>query len=747
VAAWLRSPALRESLASLDDVWLSEVSRLLPELLVARPELPPPGPLAEGWQRQRLYQALARPFFQRRQLLLLLDDLQWCDAETLEWLPFLLHARFGPEPAGGQATQLLLAVTQRSGEGPPDGRLGTLLGELRQSRQLAEIELGALDEAETFSLAVDVAGRALDPFLKPLLYQGSEGNPLFVVEMAQAGQAKGSQWIAEHGREKARQELPLPPRVQRVIEARLAQLSPGARDLVGVAATIGRAFTFDVLARAHGADEETSVRALDELWRRRIVREQGAEAYDFGHDRIREVAYAGLSAARRRFLHRRVAEAPEAVYAADLDPIQGQIARQYEAAAEAELAIQHYAGAAAVARRLYANEEAISHLRRTLALLPECDPAAQPPPAQLYEQMADLLVLGGKGEEARQAYGEALDCLGPEERLWQAGLWRKIGSSWSGQYEYDLAQQSLERALKLLGPEPISPVPAWWQTWLDIQYSRLTLLYFQARLGEMEELCRRMEPVVEEHASARQKVSFLQRHGMLEFRQSRYVPSQTVLDEERTALRWAQRTQDRALILSVEFGLRFALLWSGEPQAAIDQLERTLLRAEEVGNLPLETQCLAYLAVAHRMQGELEQAKGYTERCLEVARAGRRSVYIGAAEANLSWSAYRAGDAEAALQDGEAALVKWQLLQYPFHWLARWPLLAVALDQGRIADAVGQARAMLEPVQQRLPNALTASLEEAIAAWEGGRPQRPGNTWPRRYGWPKRGATSSRGTS
>jgi hypothetical protein len=62
-----------------------------------------------------------------------------------------------------------------------------------------------------------------------------------------------------------------------VIEARLAQLSPEARDLVGVAATIGREFTFDVLALAHGADEETAVRALDELWRRRIVREQGAE--------------------------------------------------------------------------------------------------------------------------------------------------------------------------------------------------------------------------------------------------------------------------------------------------------------------------------------------------------------------------------------------------------------------------------------------------------------------------------------
>jgi DNA-binding SARP family transcriptional activator/tetratricopeptide (TPR) repeat protein len=720
VAAWLRSPSLRETLAGLDEIWLSEIARLLPELLVERPEIPPPGPLTEGWQRQRLYQALAQPFFERRQLLLMLDDAQWCDAETLEWLPFLLHARFGPDREARRATQLLLVVTLRGGERPEEGRLETLLQELRRSRQLSEIELGPLDEAETFSLATGVAGRALDPALWPFLYRGSEGNPLFVVEMVRAGQAKGSQWIAEHGWEKARVELPLPPRVQRVIEARLAQLSPVARDLVAVAATIGREFSFDVLTQAHGADEETSVRALDELWRRRIVREQGAEAYDFSHDRIREVAYAGLSAVRRRFLHRRVAEALEAVYTADLDPVQGQIARQYEAAAEAELAIQHYAQAAAVARHLYANEEAISHLRRAMALMPECDPTAKPHPAELYEQMADLLVLGGKGEEARQAYGDALGCLRPEETLWRASLWCKIGSSWSGQSDYDPAQTSLERAMHLLGPEPTAPAPAWWQTWLDIQYARLSTLYFQARPGDMEELCRRMRPVVEEHASARQKVSFLHRQSMLEIRQLRYVPSPENLSDERMALSWAQRTDDMAVILYAEFALAFILLWSGDLQAAIGQLETTLPRAERVGDLPTQTLCLTYLAVAHRLQGDLEQSRRYTERCLERAREGGSAVYIGAAEANLGWLAYRAGDSEGAVRHGEAALVEWQSLQYPFHWLALWPLLAVALDQSRLADAVDQARAMLDPVQQRLPEALTARLEGASTAWEGG---------------------------
>jgi hypothetical protein len=58
-----------------------------------------------------------------------------------------------------------------------------------------------------------------------------------------------------------------------------------------------------MLAWASDADESTLVRGLVELWRRRIIHEQGPDAYDFSYDKLREVAYTSLSAARRRILH------------------------------------------------------------------------------------------------------------------------------------------------------------------------------------------------------------------------------------------------------------------------------------------------------------------------------------------------------------------------------------------------------------------------------------------------------------
>ena len=372
VADWLRT--LR--LPPLEPVWRSEISRLLPELLVAQPDLAPPGPLAEPWQRQRFFEALTRVVLGSNQpLLLFIDGLQWCDQGTLEWLRYLL--RFDPQ-AQRMAdirrmtdVQLLVIGTSRPEDVGEDHPLTPLVQALRQDRQLTEITLGPLDEAGTVALAENLAGQTLDPDTAACLYRETEGNPLFIVETVRMGLLAGNRQPGT-GQGKFGAfclPRPLPSRMQAAIEARLAQLPPPARELAELAATIGRDFTFAVLAQANDLDEGTLVRALDELWQRRIVREQGVDAYDFGHDKLREVAYAGLSNARRRLLHLRVAQALESVHAGDLDSVSAQVAAHYEHAGQPERAIPYYQRAAEVARRISANEEAVRYSQRALALL------------------------------------------------------------------------------------------------------------------------------------------------------------------------------------------------------------------------------------------------------------------------------------------------------------------------------------------------------------------------------------------
>jgi DNA-binding SARP family transcriptional activator len=351
VVAWLRAESLSGHVAGLDRPHLTELARLLPELLTTVPGLARPESLPEGEQRQRLFDAIGRAILAvPGPLLLVADDLHWYDRETLHFLHYLL--RVAPR------ARLLVAATARREELVPQHPLHNLLAGLRVLECSTEIELGRLTRGETAALAERLAGRPLAAAGADQLYGETEGSPLFVVEAMRAGWQPG-----QTGRSW------LNPKVQAVIEARLAQLSVAARELVGVAAAIGREFTAEVLARASGADETAFVRSLDELWQRRLVREQGLDAYDFSHDLIREVAYLALSPARRRHCHLRVARALERIHANDAGPVSGQLAAHYDRAGAADHAVVWYGRAAEAAQQLHANVEAIRLLDHALGLL------------------------------------------------------------------------------------------------------------------------------------------------------------------------------------------------------------------------------------------------------------------------------------------------------------------------------------------------------------------------------------------
>ncbi|HUI78282.1 MAG TPA: BTAD domain-containing putative transcriptional regulator [Bryobacteraceae bacterium] len=353
VAEWLRAEPMRLARTQLPRAQLAELARVLPEILVERPEIVAPQPLTESWQRRHLYEALNASFSKApKPLLLLIDDLQWCDHDSLEWL----HSFF----QSGSRGHTLVLGTVRPEETGRDHPLTALVTELRQSGQVSEFALAPLNVEEAAALASQVARQECEPAFLSRLYQATHGNPLFVVESVRA-------WIED------RESKNPAPRVKAVIAARLAQLSPPAYELAGIAATIGRSFSYDLLAKATDWDEDSLTRALEELWQRRII-EEDAGVYDYTHDLLREVAYTELSPVRNRSLHRRVARALEELYAEDLDGVSGWLAAHYEAAGMAEQAIHYYHSAASVARNRFAEAEAADLIRRALKLcrnLPE----------------------------------------------------------------------------------------------------------------------------------------------------------------------------------------------------------------------------------------------------------------------------------------------------------------------------------------------------------------------------------------
>ena len=146
-----------------------------------------------------------------------------------------------------------------------------------------------------------------------------------------------------------------------MITGRLSRLSDEARRVTEIAATVGRAFTVDVLRHACNADDQL-LDVLDELWARRIICEVPG-GYDFTHDLLREVAYEGISPARRRHLHAAVADALLAVHAADLGPVSAGLAMHYEQAGLVRQAVEALGRAAEHAYVVFAIDDAIAFLR------------------------------------------------------------------------------------------------------------------------------------------------------------------------------------------------------------------------------------------------------------------------------------------------------------------------------------------------------------------------------------------------
>jgi len=384
VADWLRCDAVHGGFRGLDDVWLTELGRLVPELRTRRPGLPEASSATDSVRRRQLLEAVRRGLLAcGRPLLLVVDDLQWCDPDTLDLCAFLVQT----SPTG----PVLVAGTARDeeiGDGHPLASLERLLA---RDGTITPIALGRLDPNATAEVAALIGRRPLDADTAASLWKETEGNPLFIVEAMRAG----------FGTADTAGRQVLPPTVQAVIRSRLDRLSPDARRLVDIAATIGREFTPGGLACAAGATEDDLADALDELWHRHILRERGT-AYDFTHDKLRDVALAAISPARRRKLHRSVAAALEQHHAGNLGPVSARLGAHYENGGLDARAVEAYERAAEHAYRVFALDDGIALLQQALRLLDRSPPGPARDEIELRLRAAQGVPL-----VARQGYSSA----------------------------------------------------------------------------------------------------------------------------------------------------------------------------------------------------------------------------------------------------------------------------------------------------------------------------------------------------
>jgi hypothetical protein len=306
----------------------------------------------------------------RHTVVLVLDDMQWVDRDTMTLLVDLMRA---PDPP----SLLFVLATRVEGSEP------VLELVRRMDAEVTLIDLGALPEDAAVALALSQLGEANLAVARRLARE-AEGSPLFLIEMTRYLSGRSVDAVSGKG-------------LDAILNERIAELGEVARGLAEVVAVAGEPIARRVLGAASSIDNAELSRQLAVLRAQRVVRTTGSRADDTiepYHARIRSALLAALPSERRERHHRAIATALSGKGTAE------QLARHWYGAGDVEHAATH-------ARR--AGDEARAKLdfdlsARWYAIALEGSQWSEDERRQLRTQLADALADAGHPREAADQF-------------------------------------------------------------------------------------------------------------------------------------------------------------------------------------------------------------------------------------------------------------------------------------------------------------------------------------------------------
>ncbi len=399
-----------------------------------------------------LFIALAR----HQPLVLVLEDLHWADAISLDLLAHLTDAM--------ATSAILLICVSRPIPLPRLKRLGTL-AKAKYPDRYVQVTLGELTPSESRQmvrsmLRIDELPPAIDAILSQV-----GGNPFFVEETVRSLIQAGSLYPSNGGWSmRAVSMLPVPESIQSVVLSRIDRLTPQVKRVLYAAAVIGRLFQLKLLEMIvpQETDIEQALSRLEEMalvYQDRVV---PLVTYSFKHVLIQETAYQTLSRQQREEIHLKVALAIEQVYSSALEEHYEELAHHYGESRAFDKAIEYLVKAGDKSRRASLNQAAIKYFDRALQLAGR----VRQPTASMPSQILALSGLGrihyllGNPQDAERYLRQAME-LGrkaglPSRALARITYWLGQVLHWQGRYgeqmwlaEASLAQFTDEQAQSL----------------------------------------------------------------------------------------------------------------------------------------------------------------------------------------------------------------------------------------------------------------------------------------------------------
>ena len=434
------------AIADLLGALAAELIKLLPELALAIPNLHPTPALDLEAEKRRLFETLVQFLIKLTQgpraapLLLILEDLHWCDETSLDFL-LLLARRVTTHP-------VFVLATYRHEEISP--HLRRLLAQLGRGRLAHEVVLAPLTQSDVSTMlhAIFDLRRPVRAEFLEAIYTLTEGNPFFIEEVLQALIAvRGIFYADGEWNRKSLEELKIPPSVQEAVQRRTARLNANARHILTLAAVTGQRFDFALLLQVTGWEEHELLTLIKELMAAQLVLEVSSEQFSFRHALTRQAVYTELLGRERQALHRSIGEAIERAYTQKLDAYVTELSYHFSEAGEWTKALDYARRAGEKAQALYAPHAAIEHYTRALTAAHQSPQT--PPNAHLYRARGLAYETLGAFEQARADLEMVLELAQAAlNRLaeWQALV--DLGKLWASR-NYAQTADYFQRALEL----------------------------------------------------------------------------------------------------------------------------------------------------------------------------------------------------------------------------------------------------------------------------------------------------------
>jgi predicted ATPase len=655
---------------------------------------------------------------------LALEDLHWADPTSLRLTEDLATL------AGG-GPLLVLGTTR------PDPRAELAGFEIGASTEGTvsrhRVELAPLDKDSERDLARVLVGEDAGQDVLDNVLRGVEGNPL-VLEERYFSMVETGALVCDQGRWRIAPSVgpAVPDVLERLVRSRADLLTPAAQEVLRAAAVLGQELGLPLLSALCPEGDQLGT-VLEELSGAGLLQEvpnTPEPTYRFRHALIQEATYAGMLRPERRQLHGRAAWALEGLSPGRLAEVAPALGRHYAAAGEPERAVHYFELAGDHAVEAFANDEAVTSFRAGIELADQQGPSNEAMASSaiaLRAKLAQVFWHTGRVSEAREVLSQAIRLAGHGNALQRARLQILLGRVEIDEENYDAALAAFDAAEELIGEQPGDRDDGAVDQWLELMLHGRANVHLHRQEPELAmEALSRARPVVETVGAPDRRQVFYWLVSLQRALQNRFRIDNEVLANARRAVAIAtENSCDPSEIAWRVCGLGLWLTLHGDLQEAQERLESSLAVAERSGNVALQAASLVYLARNAHRRHDAEAVRSLASQAAIASEVAGIIHFKACTKACLAWLAWQEQEPRklAVLADGTAELLRTAAGGFaPWKWIYLWPVVAMHLNEGKVADAVAAGLQMLEPSQHQFPDELESLLESAVVAWTNEKP-------------------------